>query len=52
MHHIETNKADLEKAGWELHPIAKCCLEQILEARPHKAVAVMAIYLSSHYPSK
>ena len=28
-----------EKAEWELHKNAACCLEQILEAAPHRATA-------------
>ena len=42
-----------EKAGLELHKNVVCCLEQILEAAPHKTAALWshAFYLTNH-PSK
>ena len=32
-----------EKVRWELHKNAACCLEQILEAAPHKTAAVQPL---------
>ena len=44
MHHIDTNKMHGEIARWEIHENAACCLEQILEATPHR------IALYDHLP--
>ena len=40
MHYVDTNKMHGEKAWWELHKNATCCLEQILEATAYKTAAV------------
>ena len=40
MHYLDVNEANEEKARWKLQKNATCCLEQILEATPHKTVAV------------
>ena len=50
MHHIVTNKTYRDKARWELHKIAACRLEQILEATSHETAAVwpLASNLTSH----
>ena len=39
MHHMDTNKTE-RNAIWELHKNAACGFEEILEATPHKRVAV------------
>ena len=50
---MDTNKTQREKARWELHKNAMCCLEQILEAILHKIAAVLppTSRLTNH-PSK
>ena len=53
MHHHYANETHKEKAIWELHKNVMCCFEQILEATPHKTLAIRP--LTSHltnYPSK
>ena len=37
---MDVNKTHRDKARWELHKNVKCCLEQILEAIPHKTAAI------------
>ena len=50
MHHIDTNKMHGEKARWKLCKNAAYCLEQILEAAPHKTATVWSptSYLTNH----
>ena len=50
MHHPDFNKMQREKARWELHKIAVCCLEQVLEVTAHKITAVWppATHLKNH----
>ena len=36
MHHLDSKKTPREKARWKLHNNATYCLEEILEAAPHK----------------
>ena len=40
MHHMDADKEYGEKAWWQLHKNAESCIEQILEATPHKTAAV------------
>ena len=40
VHHMDADKADGEKARWELHKNPTSYIEQILEAKSHKATAV------------
>ena len=40
MHHMDADKAYKEKTKQELHKNATSCIEQILEAKSHKTIAV------------
>ena len=40
LHHLEFNESPGEKARWELYKDGTCCLEQVLEAVPHKTAAL------------
>ena len=44
LHQLDFNEALREKGRWELHKNIACCLEQILEAAPHKIAAVLWEY--------
>ena len=46
LHHLDSNKMLGEKARWELHKVAMCCFEQILETALYKTAAVRS--LTSH----
>ena len=50
MHHMDGKIVHGEKTKWKLHKNAECCLEQILEATPHKKAVVcpLAFYLANH----
>ena len=41
------NKTLGEKARWELHKIAMCCLERILELTPNKTADVQSLNILS-----
>ena len=53
MHHLDANEMQVERARWKLQKNASRCLEQILEATPHKTAAVgqLTTHLTNH-PSK
>ena len=40
MQHMDANETYGEKAWWQLHKNAGSCIEQVLEATPHKTAVV------------
>ena len=40
MHHMDANKTYGEKTWQQLHKNAESCIEEVLEATPHKTTAV------------
>ena len=53
MHCLNTNETLGEKAGWEPHIFATCCLEKILKVAPNKIAAVGQLNCHlTHHPSQ
>ena len=52
MHHMDANKAYEEKAWGQLYKNAASCIEQVLEATPHKTADVqLPTTYHESYPS-